>query len=181
MRDPEKEILPSAEQPAETDELTWLMTNRFKFGTIARDHHREHGRGAMVIKAIGDEFSEETPFAYAPQARITSQEDEVSQQLARIVDTYDPEKQFVAVFVRPGDEYTFSTYQIRVGENLEDRVEPGQRGEQTKNPDQPRPDLETLMEWEAEGGCEATDGCWVEPDGACPHGHRSWLLELGLI
>lgn len=43
------------------------------------------------------------------------------------------------------------------------------------------PDVETLMEWEAEGGCEAIDGCWVEPDGICPHGCRSWLLELGLI
>ena len=43
------------------------------------------------------------------------------------------------------------------------------------------PDVETLMEWEEEGGCEATDGCWVEPDGTCPHGHNSWLLELGLI
>ncbi len=46
--------------------------------------------------------------------------------------------------------------------------------------DQP-PDLATLMEWEAEGGCEATDGCWVEVDGTCPHGCKSWLLELGLI
>lgn len=28
------------------------------------------------------------------------------------------------------------------------------------------PDLETLMRWMIEdGGCEATDGCWVEPDG----------------
>jgi hypothetical protein len=43
------------------------------------------------------------------------------------------------------------------------------------------PDLATLMEWEAEGGCEATDGCWVEPDGVCPHGQPSWLLALGLI
>lgn len=43
------------------------------------------------------------------------------------------------------------------------------------------PDIETLIEWEADGGCEATDGCWVEPDGICPHGCRSWLLELGLI
>jgi hypothetical protein len=43
------------------------------------------------------------------------------------------------------------------------------------------PDLETLIEWEAEGGCEAVDGCWVESDGTCPHGCRSWLLELGLV
>lgn len=45
----------------------------------------------------------------------------------------------------------------------------------------PAPSLDTLMRWEAEDGCEATDGCWVEPDGVCPHGHESWLLVLGLI
>lgn len=45
-----------------------------------------------------------------------------------------------------------------------------------------QPDLETLEEWMWEdGGCEATDSCWVEPDGTCPHGHPSWLLKLGLI
>ena len=27
----------------------------------------------------------------------------------------------------------------------------------------------------------ATDGCRVEPDGVCPHGHPSWLIYLGLI
>ena len=27
----------------------------------------------------------------------------------------------------------------------------------------------------------ATDGCDVEPDGHCGHGHQSWLLKLGLI
>jgi hypothetical protein len=45
------------------------------------------------------------------------------------------------------------------------------------------PDLETLMQWEAEEGCEAAcpHGCWVESDGTCPHGNPSWLLKLGLI
>jgi hypothetical protein len=37
------------------------------------------------------------------------------------------------------------------------------------------------MEWEADGGCEATDGCWIEADGRCEHGHSSWLLRLGMI
>ena len=27
----------------------------------------------------------------------------------------------------------------------------------------------------------ATDGCDVEPDGHCEHGHPSWLLKLTLI
>jgi hypothetical protein len=44
-----------------------------------------------------------------------------------------------------------------------------------------RPSLEQLREWMSEGGCEAQDGCWVEPDGTCPHGIQSWLLVLGLI
>lgn len=44
-----------------------------------------------------------------------------------------------------------------------------------------QPDLETLIEWFEEGGCEALDGCWVESDGRCPHGHPSWFLHLGMI
>lgn len=44
-----------------------------------------------------------------------------------------------------------------------------------------KPTIEQLTEWVNMGGCEATDGCWVEPDGVCEHGCNSWLLELGLV
>jgi hypothetical protein len=45
-----------------------------------------------------------------------------------------------------------------------------------------RPSLEELRrQLEEDGGCEATDGCFVEPDGTCEHGQPSWLLALGLI
>jgi hypothetical protein len=44
-----------------------------------------------------------------------------------------------------------------------------------------RPDIETLEGWHSDSGCEATDGCWVEPDGVCEHGHPSWLLRFGYI
>ena len=43
------------------------------------------------------------------------------------------------------------------------------------------PSVEQLIEWESEGGCEATDGCWVETDGICEHGCKSWLIVLGMI
>ena len=44
------------------------------------------------------------------------------------------------------------------------------------------PDLETLEAWIFDDGiCEATDGCVIEPDGVCPHGHVSWLMWYGLI
>lgn|GEM_PF-2195672 len=56
-----------------------------------------------------------------------------------------------------------------------------QSGRQSAPPIADEPDIETLMAQEMEGVCEATDGCLVEPDGVCPHGHPSWLLHLGLI
>ena len=43
------------------------------------------------------------------------------------------------------------------------------------------PNEEQLAEWVFDSVCEATDGCEVEPDGYCPHGHPSWLLKLGII
>ena len=48
-------------------------------------------------------------------------------------------------------------------------------------PTEEKPDLGQLEEWMDDGGCEAMDGCWVEPDGVCPDGHPSWLLQLGMI
>jgi hypothetical protein len=49
------------------------------------------------------------------------------------------------------------------------------------DPSQP-PDEALLWQWVDEyGKCTATDGCWVLPDQCCEHGHKSWLLELGLI
>lgn len=43
------------------------------------------------------------------------------------------------------------------------------------------PSLKTLEKWSDSGIAKATDGCKVEPDGKCQHGHPSWLLKLGLI
>lgn len=44
-----------------------------------------------------------------------------------------------------------------------------------------QPSMEEIMRWSWEGGCYTTDGCWVEEDGTCEHGHRSWMLVMGLI
>jgi len=45
----------------------------------------------------------------------------------------------------------------------------------------PLPGLKTLEKWVCDGGCKATDGCKVDPDGTCIHGKKSWLLVLGMI
>ena len=61
------------------------------------------------------------------------------------------------------------------------KVKPEQKRLRWPEPTTEHPDIETLEEWDMDGGCEATDGCWVEPDGVCQHGHPSWLLRLGYI
>lgn len=45
-------------------------------------------------------------------------------------------------------------------------------------------DLADIMEealFGASAGVETVDGCTVEPDGQCPHGFLSPLLEAGVI
>ncbi len=48
-------------------------------------------------------------------------------------------------------------------------------------PETEQPDDDTLMDWLMDDVVDATDGCQVEPDGMCEHGHPSWLIRLGLI
>ena len=43
------------------------------------------------------------------------------------------------------------------------------------------PSIKTMTRWMMDGVAKATDGCRVEPDGTCPHGHPSWLVKLGYI
>ena len=43
------------------------------------------------------------------------------------------------------------------------------------------PDEDQLEAWMIDDICEASDGCIVEPDGVCPHGHPSWLRRMGLV
>ncbi len=48
-------------------------------------------------------------------------------------------------------------------------------------PTMKRPGLRALERYSFDGIAKATDGCKVEPDGVCQHGHSSWLLCLGYI
>lgn len=78
-------------------------------------------------------------------------------------------------------QYVYRSGQVRKlkeGINIKDYL--------TKHPDAipvgKPPSVATLEKWENErGGCKALDGCWVEPDGRCPHGLPSWMLALGYI
>lgn len=41
--------------------------------------------------------------------------------------------------------------------------------------------LEVMEQIESYGTVTLDDGCTVEPDGTCPHGEQSPLLDLGMI
>jgi len=183
------ELSPEAQKAAES---TWLKENIVAFWSTAYAGYYDGGRGAIVIDTTSTGLSEDTPFHYSRQDLVEEQADEISRQLAELVADYDPESQFVAVFIRPRatTHSEFSMFQMRLGEKLLQAIaaregqsySPEASGVTTaETPELEPPDLETLMAWEEEGGCEATDGCWVESDGVCSHGHQSWLLELGLI
>jgi hypothetical protein len=168
--------------------LAWIRDNLAEFWTTAYTGYCNQGRGAVVIDTTTAPLGEDSQFQYTPQADIEVQADNVARQLAHLVADYDPHRQFIAVFIRPVEgELEFSMFQIRVAEALAEAAKtyrlpvpsPVKTSSEVSRVEPP--DLETLMAWEEEGGCEATDGCWTEPDGVCPHGHRSWLLELGLI
>ncbi len=136
-------------------ELAWLKENVAAFWSTAYAGYCEGGRGAVVIDTTTEGMGEDTPFQYSLQALIEAQEDSTSQQLAELVAGFDPESQFVAVFIRPGvEELEFSMFQIGVGETLLQAMEA--RGGQSHLPEAsgvtpaeaPKlepPDLDTLM------------------------------------
>ena len=43
------------------------------------------------------------------------------------------------------------------------------------------PSIATMERWSNDGVAKATDGCRVEPDGKCEHGHSSWIRMMGYI
>jgi hypothetical protein len=121
MKDPEQPSLPDhSEASRSEEELIWLKANCHKFLYLAREYYYPQlGRGALVITEPTDEpLDESTVINYAPLERISSQEDETSQRLRRLVEDYRPRDQFVAVFVEPKDQVDVSMYQIKVSEEI---------------------------------------------------------------
>jgi hypothetical protein len=155
------------------DDLEWIKENTHLFLPMAREGFDRFGRGALVVDTTQRPTGEGHPFGYFPQGML---EDEADDDTLRMVSEYEPEEEFVTVLLKP--RYRVSSYRLRMieGDLLES---PGDRGNIDLKPDPP--DIETLMAWERDGYCEATDGCVCEPDGTCPHGHQSWLLVMGLI
>ena len=185
---PEHRDIPDWAQRERQADLGWMRTDYVRaenldvFSTIASVVFENTGRGAIVVDTTSQAMhGAGHPFAYFNQETIEGQDDE---DIRRVVAEYDPTQEFVVVILKP-DNHT-STYRVGiVPPNRREAIAviPSHPIEPTSETRLRPPSIETLMEWEAEGGCEAAcpHHCWVEPDGRCTHGKPSWLLKLGLI
>lgn len=172
-----------ARRERETDRY-WIKENLDTLWGVAAPSFGETGRGAIYVDTSAQRLPRAgDPFAYLPQNQA---QELYNEDTRRMVAEYDPAHELVLVLLKT-DERT-SAYRVRVIQRGREEAmstapsserAPQPAGEPTLEP----PDIETLIGWEAQGGCEAAcpHGCWVEPDGMCPHGNPSWLLKLGLI
>lgn len=181
---PENREIPDWAQQDRQADMAWISENLDTFWAAARLPHEAMGRGAIVVDAtIQPVPGAGNPFGYFSQEQIEAHGDE---DIGRMVAEYDPTRELVLVMLKSADRT--STYRVHALPDENQETE-GRGIAQTPAREPPSrsalepPDVKTLMEWESEGGCEAAcpHGCWVEPDGTCPHGNPSWLLRLGLI
>jgi hypothetical protein len=181
---PENPNIPAWARQERQGDLGWIAENLDAFSAIASLAFEEEGRGAIVVDVTSQPVpGAGHPFAYFPQEQIEEQDDE---DIRRMVAEYDPTQEFVVVLLKSGDRT--STYRVGIvppGHQASAAPEdvPDHTGKPAAESELEPPDVETLIAWEAEGGCEAAcpHHCWVEADGTCPHGNPSWLLKLGLI
>lgn len=184
MPTPERDIPDWAEKDRERD-LAWIGENVHIFWPAAQLGYESVGRGAIVVDTTTRPTGEGHPFGYLDQEAIEQGGDEDTQYLVR---AYEPREEFITTLLKPQERMSSYRLKVLAREDLaarvatSDVVDPEEQTEKTTTTQAARPpDLETLMAWEAQGYCEATDGCITEPDGICSHGCNSWLIELGLI
>ena len=181
---PENRAIPDWAQRERQADLDWINDNLEVFWAAASLCREEVGRGAIVIDATSQSpAGMGNLFTYFSHEEIQEHGNDDTQ---RMLVQYDPAWEMVLVLLKPDNRS--STYRIGVpslqpqepeaSEVLQTRQSEARPGSRLK-----APDVETLIGWEDDGGCEAAcpDHCWVEPDGTCEHGHPSWLLKLGLI
>ena len=181
---PENRNIPDWAHRERQADFAWIQENLEVFWTAATLAFKGTGRGAVVVDTTLEPIpSAGNPFGYFSREQLEEQADEDTKRMAA---EYDPTREFVLLLLK-SDNRT-STYRVGVPspdsqEAEAGKVTPGHSNEPPSKPGIEMPDVETLIEWEAEGGCEAAcpHQCWVEPDGVCSHGNPSWLLKLGLI
>jgi hypothetical protein len=86
----------------------WIAENLYVFEPAAQTAFAEQGRGALLVDTTVSPEGKGHPFKYASQAYIDEHGSEDDQRMVR---EYDPEREFVLVMLKPGDQV--STYRVR--------------------------------------------------------------------
>ena len=186
---PENRDIPDSTQREHREDSGWIVEDLDIFWLFASRAFEDTGRGAIVVDTRAQPIpGAGHPVGYFSQERIehnvlTATKDE---RIRRMVAEYHPTQEYVLVLLRPGDVASAFRVGIIPPEPWDvetDEAAPSHTTERSAESELEAPDLETLMQWESEGGCEAAcpHSCWVEPDGTCQHGNPSWLLKQGFI
>lgn len=169
---PETQAIPDWARRDRQADFAWIGENFDVFRTAATDAFEGVGRGAVVVDTTSRPVpGAGNPFGYFSQEQVAEQGDDDTR---RMVTQYDPTREFVLVLLKSANRT--SSYRVGVPpepqEHTEDQSAPAHTSKPAAGPPFMFPDVETLIEWEAEGGCEAAcpEQCWVEPDGAPRHG-----------
>ena len=185
MSERERNTVPEWGEQERIGDMGWIRDNLHVLWPAAQLGYETVGRGAVVVDTTSRPTGEGHPFGYLDQEALEQGWDEDIQQM---VSAYDPTWEMVTSLLKSQDRV--STYRVKIIASESPSRDaganpawPDQETELLIEADPEPPDLQTLMTWESEGGCEAAcpHRCWTDPDGVCPHGHPSWLLKLGLI
>jgi hypothetical protein len=111
-RDPLKHI-PEWAVKERSHDLSWIGENLHVFWPAALQGFQDFGRGAVVIDAttlVGYEDGMSNPFVYLTEKVIEDKRSFVD--ALRMVRSYDPSWEFIAVLLKPEDRE--STYRIGI-------------------------------------------------------------------
>jgi len=89
--------------------MNWIRENLHVFRPAATTAFAEFGRGAIVVDTTSRPTGEGHPFGYFSQEMIEEGDDE---DIKRMVNEYDPEKDVVIVMLKENDK--MSTYRVHL-------------------------------------------------------------------
>ena len=105
---PERGKIPDWARRERLRDFEWIGENLGSFWPLAKEVFKESGRGAIVVDTTSQPTGEGHPFGYFSQEDLEKFEDEDTD---RILQNYDPEKEFVIMLLKSDDRT--STYRIQ--------------------------------------------------------------------
>ncbi len=120
---PERNKLPDWARREREGDLDWIRENLDSFWPLARNIFHDVGRGVIVVDTTQQPDGGGHPFGYLTQENVEKSGEE---DTIRIMNTYDPEEEFVLLMIKTKDRT--STYRVRPLVPGQDRTDNERRG-----------------------------------------------------